>query len=178
MPVQDLGSPPPNLVVYGLQGTGKLHTVSSVLSAREFPHATVKSQECHSLRHLLSKIHTACIGAVYEEGDGAADEAYERRTDSVNSLNVNLQRLLQGRDRKLVLVLDGIDKQRGLNPNTLPALARLSDIVCFKQSSCNDMLTCVLDTKPLPCPNRDHTTGSLPTESRHSASSFPTLQSS
>jgi hypothetical protein len=178
MPLQDLCSPPPNLVVYGLQGTGKLHTVSSVLSARELPHAIVKSRECLSLRHLLSKIHTACIGAVYEEGEEAADEAYEHRTDSVNALSVNLQRLLRGRDRKLVLVLDGVDKQRGLNPTTLPALVRLSDIVCFEQSSCNNMLTCVLDTKPLPYPNRDHTTRSLPTESRHSAASFPALQSS
>jgi hypothetical protein len=178
MPLQDLCSPPPNLVVYGLQDTGKLHTVSSVLSARGFPHAIVKSQECLSLRHLLSKIHTACIGAVYEEGEEAADDAYERRTDSVNALSVNLQRLLRGRDRKLVLVLDGIDKQRGLNAIILPALARLSDIVCFEQSSCNDTLTCALDTIPLPYPNRDHTTRSLPTESRYSASSFPTLQSS
>ena len=43
---------------------------------------------------------------------------------------MNLERLVLGRDEKLVVVLDGIDKQRGLNPHTLPALARLSDIVC------------------------------------------------
>lgn len=55
---------------------------------------------------------------------------YGSRTDSVNALGVNLQRLFQDQDEKLVLVLVGIDKQRGLNHNTLSALARLSDVVC------------------------------------------------
>ncbi len=127
---QDLFPPPRNLIVHGLQGTSKLRTVCSVLATREIIHTVVKSRECLSLRHLLSKIHTACIAVIYEGGNERAEEAFDSRTDSVNALGVNLQRLLQGRDEKLVLVLDGIDKQRGRNPNTLPALARLSDIVC------------------------------------------------
>ncbi|ERF76645.1 hypothetical protein EPUS_04465 [Endocarpon pusillum Z07020] len=125
----DLYPSPRNLVVYGLQGTGRLHTVCAVLSARKINHAVVRSRECLSLRHLLSKIHTACIDAVYHGGDKGAEDAYERRTESVNALCVSLQRLLQGRDDKLVVVLEGIDHQRGLSPNTLPALARLTEIV-------------------------------------------------
>ncbi|KAF7503787.1 hypothetical protein GJ744_003279 [Endocarpon pusillum] len=130
----DLYPSPRNLVVYGIQGTGRLHTVCAVLSARKINHAVVRSRECLSLRHLLCKIHTACINALYQGGDKSAKEAYERRTESVNALCVSLQRLLQGRDDKLVVVLEGIDKQRGLGANTLPALARLTEIVpklCF-----------------------------------------------
>jgi origin recognition complex subunit 5 len=115
--------------VYGLQGTSKLQTVCAVLSAREITHAVVKSRECLSLRHLLSKIYTACVATLYTEGDERAEELYHSRTDSVNALYVNLQKLLQGRHEKLVLVLDGIDKQKGVNPTTLPALARLGDLV-------------------------------------------------
>lgn len=127
---QDVYPPPRNLIVYGLQGTGKLLTVRSVLEARQNTHAVVKSRECLSLRHLLSKIYTACVTAVCQGEDDGAEEAYNSRSETVNALCVNLQRLLQGKGKDVVLVLEGLDKQRGLNPNTLPALARLSDIVC------------------------------------------------
>ena len=129
-PPQDLYPPPRSLVVYGLQSTGKLHTVCSVLTARKIAHAVVRSNECLSLRHLWYKIYTACITAVSRDEDDNAGAALESRTESVHALSVNLQRLLGGRDEKLVLVLEGIDNQRGLNSNTLPAVARLSDIVC------------------------------------------------
>lgn len=69
---------------------------------------------------------------MYHGADAGAEDAYERRTESVNALCVNLQRLLHGRAEKLVLVLEGIDKQRGRNLNTLPALSRLSEIVHAK----------------------------------------------
>ena len=127
---QGLYPPPRNLVLHGLQATGIVNTVQSVLSARRINHAVVKSQECLSLRHLLTKIHVACIAAIHCEDDEGVDDAYGSRIDSVNALVVNLQRMLQGRNEQLILVLDGIDKQRGLNNNTLPALARLSDVVC------------------------------------------------
>jgi hypothetical protein len=67
------------------------------------------------------------VGAVLEAGD--QDPEDEGRSDSLNALSANLQRLLEGRNRPFVLVLDGIDKQRGLNSNTLPGLVRLSDAV-------------------------------------------------
>lgn len=72
------------------------------------------------------------MNVVYHGGDENAKDVYEKQTESVNALCVKLQRLLQGRVKKLVLVLEGIDKQRGLNPNTLPAVARLSEIVQAK----------------------------------------------
>lgn len=51
------------------------------------------------------------------------------RVDSLNGLAVGLQRLLQDYKQKLVLVLDGIDRQRGASSTMLPALARLGDAV-------------------------------------------------
>lgn len=158
--LQDIHPPPRNLVIYGLQGTGKLHTLSSVLRARGLRFVVVRSRECVSLRHFLERVWAGCVGAVCSEGRGdggedgdgeggggeGAGEHYERRSDSVNALTVNLQRLLQGRwgeeggigkgsgsgsgRGRLVLVLDGVDRQRGMGLNTLPALARLGDVVC------------------------------------------------
>jgi origin recognition complex subunit 5 len=55
-------------------------------------------------------------------------EQYDR-VDSLNGLTVGLQKLFQNYDQKLVLVLDGIDRQRGASPTLLPALTRLGDAV-------------------------------------------------
>jgi origin recognition complex subunit 5 len=99
------------------------------LSARRITHAVVKSRECLSLRHLLSNIYHACLFATNPGEDDAAN-ARGSRCDSVNALSANLQELLHEREEKVVLVLDGIDKQRGLYPSILPALARLGDIAC------------------------------------------------
>jgi len=59
------------------------------------------------------------------------------RTENLSALLVHLQRLLNegsgsginGQTSKLVLVFDGIDKQRDAPPTLIPALARLSEIV-------------------------------------------------
>jgi origin recognition complex subunit 5 len=67
----------------------------------------------------------ACIKALGQLG---ALEQYDR-VDSLNGLVVCLQKLFQDYDQKLVLVLDGIDRQRGASPTLLPALARLGDTV-------------------------------------------------
>jgi origin recognition complex subunit 5 len=85
----------------------------------------VKCTECLSLRHLLSKIFVACVKAT---GQLQALEQYDR-VDGLNGLTVGLQKLFQNYDQKLVLVLDGIHRQRGASPTLLPALARLGDAV-------------------------------------------------
>lgn len=63
------------------------------------------------------------------------DEAIDRRpfsrTENLNSLVVNLQRMLEGRSSKFVLVFDGIDRQRECPPTLLPALARFGEMVRF-----------------------------------------------
>jgi len=79
-----------------------------------------------SQRHLLSKIFAACVSALQQEEE---IEIFDR-VDNLNALVVSLQKLLKNRRRKFVLVLDGIDKQRGGTATLLPALARIGDLVC------------------------------------------------
>lgn len=59
-------------------------------------------------------------------------ERYDR-LDSINALVSDLKKLLQKRKQKLVVVLAGVDQQRGATPTLLPALARLSDVVSRDQ---------------------------------------------
>ncbi len=61
--------------------------------------------------------------------NGEAEE-YNARCENLSTLIAHLQRLLKGRD-KLVLVFDGVDKQREAQPTLLPALARLEEFVRF-----------------------------------------------
>ena len=103
------------------------------------PSATVKCKDCLSLRHLLSNILVACMKST---GQLDALEQYDR-VENLNGLAVSLQKLLEGYHQQLVLVLDGIDRQRGSSPTLLPALARLGDTVhqlptCF----CNPLAKC------------------------------------
>jgi origin recognition complex subunit 5 len=121
---------PPILVTYGLEGTGKLKCITSVLEARARTHAVVKCADCLSQRHLLSKIFAACIVAL---GEAEHVEKYGK-IDKLNSLVVNLQRLFEstadgGQFRKLVLVLNGIDEQRGGTATLLPMLGRLPGLM-------------------------------------------------
>jgi hypothetical protein len=74
----------------------------------------------------LSKIFLTCVKAT---GQLEALEQYDR-VENLNGLVVGLQKLLQEHDQKLVLVLDGIDRQRGASPTMFPSLARLGDAVC------------------------------------------------
>jgi origin recognition complex subunit 5 len=62
-------------------------------------------------------------------GETQTVEQYEK-IDSINALVSGLQRLWRGREERFVLVLDGIDKQRGASSTLLPALARVGDVVC------------------------------------------------
>ncbi len=176
---QGIYPPPRRLVVHGFQGTGKLTTVLSVLAARQLTHAVIKSRECLSLRHLLSKILAACLATIYPVEDEGAESDYESRCESVNALGMHLQRLLQGRHEKLVIVLDGIDKQRGLHPHTLPALARLSDIV----SVLEELESCSAETffsgsRSRPHSHSHYIPSSLTPKSRHPISPLSTLYSS
>ena len=56
------------------------------------------------------------------------DQAYNGRCENLSSLTVHLQRLLENRN-KFVLVFDGVDKQREAPPTLLPALARLGEVI-------------------------------------------------
>ena len=96
-----------------------------MLDARQIASATVNCVDCLSLRHLLSRIFVTCVKAT---GRLETLEQHDR-VDSLNGLVVGLQKLLQNDGQKVVLVLDGIDRQRGASPTLLPALARLGETV-------------------------------------------------
>ncbi|KAL0259163.1 hypothetical protein SLS55_006668 [Diplodia seriata] len=118
---------PSTLVVHGLDATGKSSIVRGVLDTRQIPYAIINSRECITGRHLLERTLAACLDAVDEaDPDTTLDRAPYARCENLSALFVQLQQLLEGLDR-FVLVFDGVDKQREAPPTLLPALARLSE---------------------------------------------------
>ena len=88
-------------------------------------YAVVNCRECLSQRHVLSKIFARCLKVVDEEVDLYGYD----RIDSINALVSNLRKLFQAREEKLVLLIVGVDQQRGASTTLFPALARLGDLV-------------------------------------------------
>lgn len=120
--------------MHGISATCKSTIVRAVLSALEVPHAIVRSTECITGRHLLTKILWATLEALGKRDEW---ENYGKgRCEHVSTLAVLLSECLASRSgkaiEKFVLVLDGIDKQREAPQTLLSALARLGEIVsCF-----------------------------------------------
>lgn len=106
-----------------------------MLSSLNTRHAIVRSTECITGRHLLTKILWGTLEALGKK------EEWERfgrgRCEHVSTLVVLLGECLgslptdgnEDGKGKFVLVLDGIDKQREAPPTLLSALARLGDVV-------------------------------------------------
>ncbi|KAJ5493391.1 hypothetical protein N7539_002137 [Penicillium diatomitis] len=121
----------PTLVVHGVSATCKSTILRGVLQTLEVPHAFVRSSECITARHLLTKILWNTLDAL---GQRDKWEQYGKgRCEHVSMLAVLLEECLAARDEnkrgKFVLVLDEIDRQREAPPTLLSALARLGDIV-------------------------------------------------
>ncbi|MCJ1387168.1 hypothetical protein MMC18_000008 [Xylographa bjoerkii] len=124
-------SNPAVLVVHGLEATGKSLTVKAVLDSLLVPHAIVRSKECITARHLLERTIIACKDAIEKIDDGEAVQdltSFDGRCENLSSLTVQLERLVKPQS-KLILVFDGIDRQREAPPTLLPALARLGEII-------------------------------------------------
>ncbi|RAL12083.1 putative RNA-binding protein [Aspergillus homomorphus CBS 101889] len=147
-------SSPSSIVVHGISATCKTTIVRHVLAALEIPHALVRSPECITGRHLLTKILWATLEALGKRDEW---EKYGKgRCEHVSSLAVLLNECLASvsssvsstepakRTDKFVLVLDGIDKQREAPPTLLPALARLGEVI---PSLC---VVLILSTTPRP----------------------------
>jgi len=115
------------LVVHGISATCKSTIVRAVLNALEVPYAIVRSAECITGRHLLTKILWATLEAL-----GRKDE-WEKfgkgRCEHVSTLAVLLGECLASTAEKFVLVLDGIDTQREAPQTLLSAVARLGEVV-------------------------------------------------
>lgn len=71
----------------------------------------------------------ASLDALEETYDERIDRRLFARTENLSALCVNLQRMLEGRG-KFVLVLDAIDKLREGGGTLIAALGRLGEAVC------------------------------------------------
>jgi len=93
-------------------------------------YAIVKSAECIGGRHLLEQT----VGAVAQ---ALGSKEVISRCENLAQLAVELGRLVEGwtsinANNRLVLVFDGIDRQRDAPPTMLPALARMGEVVCTR----------------------------------------------
>ena len=118
----------PAVIVHGSRASGKSLTVHSVLQASDQPSAIVRSQECITTRHLLERTIFSIREVLKNCDQVDIDEGVDVRCESISVFTVELQRLLEGRD-KFILVFDGIDRQRDAAPTLLPAVVRLGEIV-------------------------------------------------
>ncbi|KAJ5887565.1 Origin recognition complex subunit 5 [Penicillium taxi] len=122
---------PPTFVVHGVSATCKSTVVRGVLSSLGVPHAVVRSTECVTGRHLLTKILWNTLEALDQKDEW--EKFGKGRCENVSNLVVLLDECLAARSPerqgKFVLVLDEIDKQREAPPTLLSALARLGEII-------------------------------------------------
>ncbi|OQE28862.1 hypothetical protein PENSTE_c003G00597 [Penicillium steckii] len=122
---------PSTLVVHGISATCKSTIIRGVLSTLEVPHAVVRSSECITGRHLLTKILWNTLEALGQKDEW--EKFGKGRCEHVSTLAVLLDECLAARAPekrgKFVLVLDEIDRQREASPTLLSALARLGDII-------------------------------------------------
>jgi len=143
------GAPTRNIVLHGLEATGKSALTRALLQELSSPptnghvnghseslhdnlcYAIVKSAECIGGRHLLEQTVGAVAKAVNWKGNIS-------RCENLSQLVVEIGRLLEDWStseeedkgkKRFVLVFDGIDRQRDAPPTLLPALARLGEIV-------------------------------------------------
>lgn len=119
---------PPCANVHGLRATGKSSIVRAHLGLAQVAHAIINVRECITTRHLLERIVAASLDALDEAEDEKMDRRPYARTENVSALCVNLQKMLQGRG-KFVLVLDGMDKLREGGGTLVAALGRLGEPV-------------------------------------------------
>lgn len=124
---------PSTIVVYGFSSSehsssSKCTVVTDVLQHLKVQHAIVKCAETITQRHLLHRILQACSRAILDASEENLDIEVAR-CENLTGLVVQLQRLLEGRAEKFVVVLEGIDRQREVGATLYPALARLGEIV-------------------------------------------------
>ncbi|KKY28441.1 putative origin recognition complex subunit [Phaeomoniella chlamydospora] len=90
------------IVVYGFEATAKSSIVEAVIEATSLRYAFINCLETISQRHLLHKTLQSCVAAIPE----TADLNLDQRCEHLNTLAVQLQRLLEVWQERFVLVLD------------------------------------------------------------------------
>ncbi|KAK6341076.1 hypothetical protein TWF696_009383 [Orbilia brochopaga] len=130
-------SSPPALILYGTEATGKTTIAKAVLDEFNVPHAYIRCKECVTSRHLFEKALAGCgtLAVSRTENQGQSASIFEAtakqpqlRPDSVNTLTGQLQKLL-AHVGKVVLVLDGVDRQREITPAILSGLCQMGRII-------------------------------------------------
>lgn len=93
----------------------------------------VRSKDYLSQRHLLTKIFATCVHALGRE---AQIEQYDK-VDSLNVLLSNLRKLFEqaGKDERLVLILEDVERLKQAGPTLLAALSRLGDQVWVQRGA-------------------------------------------
>ncbi|KAF2718550.1 hypothetical protein K431DRAFT_296823 [Polychaeton citri CBS 116435] len=121
---------PANVVVYGPHSTGKTGVVGAYLQAIAVDHAVIQCRETVTTRHLLERT-VAKVSEALESNPSSNGTRVpvDNRCDNITTFGNHLHRLLDRREQKFVLVLDGIDKQREPLPTLLPALAQISQSI-------------------------------------------------
>ncbi|KAF1923733.1 uncharacterized protein M421DRAFT_425437 [Didymella exigua CBS 183.55] len=119
---------PPFANVHGLTATGKSSVLRAYFHLAQLPYALINVRECITTRHLLERIVAASLDALEEAHDEQIDRRPYARTENLSALCVNLQKMLEGRG-KFVLVLDAIDKLREGGGTLVAALGRLGEAI-------------------------------------------------
>lgn len=146
---------PPFTNVHGLTATGKSSVLRAYFHAARLPHAFINVRECITTRHLLERMVAASLDALDEAHDEKIDRRPYARTENLSALCVNLQKMLEGRS-KFVLVLDAIDRLREGSGGLVAALGRLGEAVRLADSSHQQsLLTNRLDTRARPRPHNN-----------------------
>ena len=128
---------PPFANVHGLAATGKSSILRAYLHLAQIPHKILNVRECITTRHLLECIVAASLDGLEEAFDEKIDRRPYTRTENLSALCVNLQKMMEGRSR-FVLVLDAIDKLRESGGTLIAALGRLGETV--RRTSCMGVL--------------------------------------
>lgn len=115
-------------MIHGGEATGKSLTIKAIIKAIQSPSTIVQSQECITTRHLLERTLAGIKDALKRQNGDIEANDVEGRCESISAFVVELQRLLEGRG-KHILVFDGVDHQREVAPTLLPAIARLGETV-------------------------------------------------
>lgn len=124
---------PSNLVVHGLEATGKTSVVRELLIRNGSTSVIINCAECITVRHLLERTTADCVDAAAmaagtsPDGDSIDRKRYAR-CETVSALNAHMQGLVDLLG-PLVLVFDGIDRMRDATSALLPALARVAEAV-------------------------------------------------
>ena len=107
--------------------TALLERLETADDASHFKHAIVNSVECITARHLFER-------TVAKVANVLGWQSTPARCENLSQLTHELSKMLKYAPRpddwRFVLVFDAIDRQREAPSTLLPALARLSEIVC------------------------------------------------